>query len=186
MDIPVRRRRKKKADPKLYVLIGICSVLLVALIIVAVCLSGKEKSYEGGRPSGDGSLPTLEIIDMLEQEDTVKVHTSYADLEFPYAFTELLHVRSVDGKDIKILEFYTVLDGAEYRLFDVIFGGSDGIRLGDLKVPGQDSTLPVFAKVHEEGQELSGELLTTYLAVRDCFNDVVVSLSQNEGYTPLR
>lgn len=41
MDIPVRRRRKK-TDPKLYILIGICSVLLVVLIIVAICRTANQ------------------------------------------------------------------------------------------------------------------------------------------------
>lgn len=185
MDIPVRRRRKK-TDPKLYILIGICSVLLVVLIIVAICRTANQGGDQGGRPSGNEALPALEITEINDREEPVIIHTSYADLEFPFAFSDLFHVRAVDGKDIKTLEFYTILDGAEYGLFDVIFGGTEGIRLGDLKVPGQSTTLPVFAVVHEAGQTLSGPQMTTYLAVRDCFHDVVVSLDKNEGYTPLR
>lgn len=185
MDIPVRKRRKQ-TDPKLFILIGICSVLLVALLIVAVSRSGNQTGNQDSHPDGDGALPALEVLEINSDNDPAVIRTSYVDLEFSYAFSDLLQVRAVDGKDVKSLYFYTVLDGAEYGVFYVIFGGTEGIRLGDLKVPNHSTTLPVFAQVLESGDTLTGEMLITYQAVRDCFNDVVVSLSKNEGYTPLR
>lgn len=189
MDIPVRRRRhKKKTDPKLYALIGLCTVLLVALIIVAVVLTKTRNQVDvkETQPTVETQIPVLEILGQQEGEDVILVKTSYANVKYPFAFSELIHVRATDTESVKTLEFYTVLGGQEYRLFDVIFGGTEGIRLGDITVPGRSTTMPVFAVIHDEGRELDEENKRSYVAARDCFNDVVVSLSDNKGFTPMR
>lgn len=187
MDIPVRRRRRKKNNTKLYLLIAGCSVVLIALIIVACCLGGKDdSSNDGNVPGGDGPLPALTIDQIEEQGETVKIDTSYMDMKYPFAFSDLIHVRANDGEAIKKLEFFTVLEGNEYRLFDIILGGSEGIRLGDVKVPDRSATVPVFAKLYTEGEDLADELKRSYAAAQECFNDVAQSLHENEGYSPMR
>ena len=186
MNIPVRRRRRKKSNTSLYVLIGICGALLVALIIVACCLAGKNNIADGGVQLDDKSLPALTVDKVEEQGESVIISTSYARLKFPFAFCDLIHVRANDGQHVKQLEFYTVLEGKEYRLFDVILGGSQGIRLGDLKVPGRSDTVPVFAKLYDADPNLEQDMLLSFRAAQECFNDIAQSLHDNEGYTPMR
>ena len=92
----------------------------------------------------------------------------------------------MDEKEIKTLEFYTVLEGNEYPLFDVIFGGTQGIRMGDWKVPGRSQTVPVFAKIYDEDATLGENWQLSFRAAQECFNDIAQSLNENEGYTPQR
>lgn len=183
-----RRGRATRQDSKLVMLVGICAAILLVLLCVAADLAVKSSEVSGGgSPSGGtGPLPALSIDSVVESGEMVDIHTSYCDLQIPYAFSDLVKVRAVNDGEVKTLQFYMQLNEQEYSLFDLIFNGTGGIRLGDIKAPDRDSTIPVFAKIGEDENLVEGENRTTYLAARDCFNDVVVSLNNNKEFTPLR
>lgn len=180
-----RRPRKRKWNPTFCWLIGICSVVLVVLIIIA-CSLGKDDEKKGGAPAGLEPLQEMVIESVSEQGDVVVMETSFCQVKIPYAFSDLIEVQPVNDGNQRTLKFYVMLDEQRHDLFSIIFNGMSGIRLGDISVEGRSSTIPVFAVIDEVHPGLEGDQRLTVLAAQDCFSEIVFSLNDNEGFVPFR
>lgn len=186
-------------------------VLLIGLLIAAVCVAcgGKSDQTEPAATTNAPAQTTqgtqnttttvkppetdapevppikeLTVLSVEEQGDAVLVNTSYCTLRYPYAFSDLIGVEAVTEKDRAALKFTANISGAIVELYTLRFDHADGIPVGTLTVDGEDSSFTVTVVFAEAAQSLSQESLTTFYAVQETFNDVVVSLAENAGFTP--
>ena len=123
--------------------------------------------------------PVLAVESVTEQGDAVIVKTSYCEVQYPFAFADLIRVRAEEEK----LNFVMELLGEEYPLFAICFGEGEGIPLGTLQLEGQPEPMAVWAEIGVPNEDALGDNVNTYFAVQESFNDVIMSLMENEGFT---
>lgn len=160
-----------------------CVLLAVALAILAVSLGimmGQESAPGGQAGQQIGKL-VIESVE--EQGDQMVVSTSYCQVKYPYAFSDLIQVEAVNEEKGAALVFFSVIEGVRTDLYTISFGGTADIQLGTLKV-GAD-TVAVRAQICKADEKLDQELQYVFVAAQETFNDVVASLSENSSFTPV-
>ena len=127
---------------------------------------------------------TLEIGESVEDGDAVVVSTTYGSVRYPFAFSDLIHFVAENDADHAMLEFTADIDDVEAPLYTIVFNGQEGILLGSMSIPDSEEPVPVYAELHAPEEELEEGDLATFYAAQETFNDVVVSLGENEGFMP--
>lgn len=185
-------KHTKKAEKRINrrLLLIVCGVALIAVLGVVLLIwgiSGLQKPDEqpDGQTGAPQSLPDELVIQTVEEQgDVVVVSTSYCTLKYPFAFSDLIHVDAVTGESGAALEFTTVLEGVEADLFTLHFGGEGNHLLGTLTLGEEKKAVDVWVTFHEVSDALSSNYYSTFYAAQETFNDVVVSLAENENFTP--
>ena len=180
----------RKANTQRKVLTVTCAVLgvvLVLLVMILVRMNASEHQVPG--VSGEDVSSTngeeyqekeLQIQNVTEQDDTVLVETTYGTLRYPYAFSDLMSVEAEVFEDYSALNFNATLDGKTVKLYTLLFNMREGVPVGTLEV--EDQMYAITAQFHDP-EGVSDENIVTFYAVQETFNDVVNSLSENEGFT---
>lgn len=173
------------------------AALLAMLLIMLSACGGKEAAEqttqgpETTAPSMEASTATEEpektqlAVDSIEEQgDTMMVNTPFCVLKYPFAFADLIQIEALNNGDAAELVFSANLDLSAYRLFTLTFGGSGDILLGTMMLPDREEAVEVYATLYQIDETLSADFVNTFNAAQECFNDVVVSLMENEGFTP--
>lgn len=159
----------------------VCIVLAVVLVLlIALVLRGL---FTGSAPdtAGDRSpLKELDVESVTEQEDSVLVTTTYGTVRYPFAFSDIMCVEAETFDDHAVLMFNAIIDGVLVKLYALQFNGTEGIPVGTLEVDGEEYA--VTSLFYNENR-ISDNNMATFYAVQETFNDVLVSLSENEGFT---
>lgn len=124
----------------------------------------------------------LVIESTEEQGDMVVVTTSFGQVKYPFAFADLIQVRAVNEGTVASLEFTALIAQEEYPLFAVRFGGSEGIPLGTLEIPGEAEPRAVCAEFYSVDESALGDHAGTFFAAQETFNDVVASLYEIQAF----
>lgn len=130
------------------------------------------------------AVPSLAVDSVQEDGDMMVVNTPYFQLRYPFAFADLIQVEAVINGDAEELVFSAKLDLSEYRLFSLSFGGTGDILLGTMELPERQEPVQVYATLYRIDETLSSDFVNTFNAAQECFNDVMVSLVECEGFTP--
>lgn len=128
--------------------------------------------------------PKLSVDSIEENGDMMVVNTPFFQLQYPFAFADLIQVEAVDNGEAAELVFSAKLDLTAYRLFTLTFGGSGDILLGTMELPQYDAPVQVYATLYRIDESLSSDFVNTFYAAQECFNDVMMSLMACEGFTP--
>lgn len=126
----------------------------------------------------------LAVDSIEEQGDLMIVNTPFCTLKYPFAFADLIQVEALNSGDAQELVFSAKLDLSAYRLFSIAFGGSGDILLGTMMLPYGEAPVEVYATLYQIDETLSADFVNTFNAAQECFNDVMVSLMENEGFMP--
>lgn len=182
METPKRRPVKKRLDPRISILVAVCAVILIALIVMACSLSGgKKDDISSPGQTGSVRLPALSVDMVTPVEDDMVITTSYGQMCYPYMFSDLIACRAENGKGYSALNFFMVLKGEEYPVFSIYFNKSQGYALGTMVLPGMDEPVPVYGAL-AEAPELDSDGAKSFAVAQECFNDIVFSLAENEGF----
>ena len=167
-------------------IVALLAVVLVLLIVLVAGLDNGKLSAETEREPGQAtSEPVsggLEVLSIQEQDAQVIVTTSYCVVKYPYAFSDLVQVETINQDEKASLRFYTVLDETKLYLYELVFDGTGSIPLGTITV-GQ-KVMGVSAVIHQPGATLEGDVRVAFVAAQETFNDVVLSLKDNSNYVP--
>ena len=177
---------KKNTSQKnsLMVICVVLGVVLALLIVIAVSLgqnktpgTDETKDTTAGETPGENELLVESIT---EQKDVVIVVTTYGTVKYPYAFSDLLSVEAETFDEYAVLEFSATIGDKVHKLYKLIFNGEEGMPIGTLQKNGE--TYVITAEFYEMNG-ISGDGIITFNAAQETFNDVVNSLSENEGFT---
>lgn len=170
---------------------------VMAVLLVILCGCGKEAAETV--PATEAAVVTtpavvettvpeyavLTVDGTEDQGDVVAVTTSFGQLKYPFAFSDLIKISASNALDVAELNFIAQISGEEYPLFTIRFGGGEeDILLGTMEIPGEDAARNVYVRFGDVEEAALGEHLNTYLAAQEIFNDVVISLAENAGFTP--
>lgn len=128
--------------------------------------------------------PQLAVDSIEEQGDMMVVNTPFFQLKYPFAFADLIQVEAVDNGEVAELHFSAKLDLSDYRLFSISFGGTGDFLLGTMVLPQFEAPVEVYATLYRIDETLSSDFVNTFNAAQECFNDVMMSLMECEGFTP--
>lgn len=188
MERPRRRRKKKKTPNSKQLLIAGCVIGAVALIVAACIFLGGGGSKEEGPVAYDpdrGPLKELKVNSLTRQGETMEVDTSYGKVEYPYAFSDLIQVETLNQDNQTALAFSARINNEDKALYTIWFNGSEGQTVGALDL--EDGERPVLITVvfYQPGAELSGDDRTTYYATQETVNDVLTALQKDKNFTTI-
>ena len=178
-----RKNTRGKRPNKKRLLIAGCVVGVVALIVAACVFLGRDQKpavYDPDR----GPLKELTIGASERQGETMVVDTSYGEVKYPYAFSDLIGVEALNQGNQTALTFTARINGQAENLYSIWFNGADGLAAGSMDLQDGEAPVTVTLVIYSPGAHLSGDYLTTFYATQETVNDVLSSLKENGNYTP--
>lgn len=181
---------KRTAKETRSLLLSICAVLVITLILLIVMLTSMKDRKKPEKPSsdntttaslrGDFQMQELLIQEVKEQNDVVVVISSYCVIKYPYAFSDLICIKPQTYDYYSQLDFSASVDGEERLLYTLLFNKDTGIPVGSLRVNGTE--YKVTAVIYDLN-DASEDNRVTFYAAQETFNDIMVSLAENPGFT---
>lgn len=185
MEQPVRRRRRKKKTPNSkQLLIAGCVIGAVALVIAACIfvftLAGGCAGEQPQTPRGD--LKELTVGEFVRDQETMVVHTSYLDVAFPYAFSDLIGVEAINQQTATALTFTATINKQTYQLYTLWFNSSAGTPAGSFDM--EDGFEPVTVSVvfYEPDKALEEDDRITFFATQETINDVLNYMEKDSRF----
>ena len=180
--------RLSKASQRLVIICGILLAVLITLVAVVVILDRSAANETPNSSTPVASSPDIgykgEILSLLvqsveEQGDVVLVKTTYCTLAYPFAFSDLIRIETQTFEKDAQMVFSAFVGEEEVKLYTLYFNRAVGIPLGTLTVDGVKYV--VTAEIHDLVYANEDNRLT-YQAAQETFNDVAMSLEENEHF----
>ena len=180
--------RLSKRSLRLAISCGILLAVLIALVAVVVILDRSTAHETPNSSTPAAASPDIgyegEILELLvqsaqEQGNVVVVKTTYCTLEYPFAFSDLIRIETETFEKDAQMVFSAFVGEEEVKLYTLYFNRAVGIPLGTLTVEGVKYT--VTAEIHDLVYANEDNRLT-YQAAQETFNDVAMSLEENDNF----
>lgn len=189
---------------KIFISVFAAIILILAVVIVIMLCAkggdGTEPSDSSSIPEQSGvpvteppiaseplnsevNIPELKIESVEEQEEIVLITTSYGTMSYSSAFSELIGTDVYFGDGTGCIIFSARVGGGNQTVYSILFNNESGIDVGELQLDGVESPIRVSVVFYEAPSTLAGDDLISYLAAQETFNDIVVSLDKNEGFS---
>lgn len=179
------KNTKGKTPNKKRMLIAGCVIGVVALIIAACFFLGEDEKpvvYDPER----GPLKELTISSPARQGETMVVDTSYGEVKFPYAFSDLIGVEALNQGNQTGLTFTCRIGGRTEELYTIWFNGSEGATAGSMDLQDGEAPVTVTLMFYNPSLDVTGDDLTTFYATQETVNDVLSSLEEGGHFTPVQ
>ena len=135
------------------------TIILLFLLLLCSCGSDKNENEDVPFYSTD--------------EAVYEIDTKYCELYYPVKWEDQITV-SIDEESTYAVEFTAVMDEKEVPLFDLLFGGNEGYKLGTLTSDNQK--VDIFIINYDFNQDDFDE--EEYLALCGMCEDVNVIISK--------
>jgi len=176
-----KRTRKQNNRKGLVATIATLTVVLVALLLVFL-FSGRVGD-DPTTPAYEIPIKTLTIESVEEQKSTMVVKTTYGQFSYPFAFSDLLHIEEENEISWSALHFYLYLQGKRYAIYSIFFNEGDGEPIGLIDLGDEWTETLVTVVFHSLPTGMNEEFERTFYATQETFNDVLVSLEENDSFT---
>ena len=178
-------------------------ILILIVIIVAMLASrngGEPQDTEGGFPEQSGGylapdspidttpfnseikIPELKIESIEDGAKDVILKTNYCELHYPSMYYDLIKADAYYGDGTGGIIFSANIGGGYATVYTIIFNGEDGGSVGTLKLDGIDEPIRVSVNFYEPASNILGDALEGFYAAQETFNDVAMSLEENEHF----
>lgn len=152
---------------KKYLFKALCLISCLALCAALASCSGKkdDKESQGSQPSEVEETVSELIKDFLSNSpELMEIKTDYVNLLYPERWKDSLRTNIVKGNPYKVEMFATIGNHDEVHLFDIFFGGDEGICVGGVDVNGETievNLLSYDVDTHDGWSEDDGLILLT-------------------------
>ena len=174
-----------------WMLIGFLLAIIIVLLVVLVGNLDKQSTMGGEytpqnqvTQPGDLGKSALIIKNVEEQGDMIVVNTSYCQVKYPYAFSDMIQVEAINSDEKTALLFTVLLNGQKANIYELTFGGEGVIPVGEITLTPGQAPVSVYATFYEHDVGLSEELRIAFFAAQETFNDVATSLGENMNFVP--
>lgn len=178
---PVRRPRKKKKDNKILWIAA--AVAVVVLIAVIWLLAGSGDELPQGYDPDRGPLRELTVNAQTRDAERLVIDTSYMQLEYPYAFSDLIQVEALNQGNQTGLAFTAKIAGADRKLYTLWFNGRDGEKVGAYDLRDGEKPVIVTLTFYTPAAELQGDDRITFFATQETVNDVMAAMKRDSHFT---
>lgn len=184
MEQPIRRprRKKKTINAKQLLITAGCVIGAAALIIAACLIFGGADKPEGGHKDRT-AMPELTLGEATRKEQSWVVETSYMDMAFPYAFSDLIYVTAVNTQTVTALDFRVKTSTMDEKLYTITFNASAGEIIGSFDPKDGRAAVPVSVEFYAVPAGLSDDDRGTFNATQETFNDVLASMKENPAFS---
>lgn len=187
MEQPVRRRprrkRKTQTPNSKQLLIAGCVIGAVALIIAAcIFLFGGNGSGSDQTPQR-GPLKELTVEALTRDGKSMVVRTSYMNVEFPYAFSDLIQVEAINESNRTALTFSARINGADRKLYTIWFNASVGQPVGKYDLQNDQPPVAVSVEFFQPDGKLSEDDRKTFFATQETVNEVLSSMEKDTCFS---
>lgn len=124
---------------------------------------------------------SLIINAMYEEDDTIRVVTTYGSFSYPFAFSDIIKIEAINGDNSARMKFSACFENLSLPVFTLHFNDDMGIPCGIIKLKGKE--IPVSVVLEKEPDNLKDDYKITFLAAQEVFNDVLNSMADNETFT---
>lgn len=186
MEKPVRRRpgRRKKTPNSKQLLIAGCVIGAVALI-VAACIFACTLAggCAGEQPQSSRSeLKELTVGQFVREQETMVVRTSYLDVAFPYAFSDLIGVEAVNEQTAAGLTFTVTINKETHKLYTLWFNSDAGETAGSFDLEDGYEPARVSVAFYKPDSRFKEDDRTTFFAAQETINDVLDYMAKDSRF----
>ena len=203
-------KQKKQVAEKNFNAIFVGTFVVIILILIAVIVimlvskdSNEPEATEGSLPAqspenlppdapidttpfnSEINIPELKIESIEDGEKDVVLKTNYCELHYPSMFYDLLKADAYYGDGTGCIIFSANIGNSYATVYTIIFNGEDGISIGNLKIDGVDEPIRVSVNFYDPASNIMGESLEGFYAAQETFNDIIVSLGENDNFTSM-
>lgn len=137
----------KQKNNKLVVIATIFCILIVGIIGVLWVGELNERQSSNDRASkkidNKNDEETTSLIETQEIQGDFEIETPYCNLYFPAKWENQVSIEKIEEEQY-IVQFFGNIEGEEQQhLFDVLFSGTEGIKIGDLTMV-DGTVIPVY------------------------------------------
>ena len=194
MDRRSTRRRRAHSQKRPVWLVMTLTVVLIALIVVAVWLPSLLKQ-DPTQPTDPASNPTsstptggahpesmeeLIIHSVTEQGEWMCVSTSYGDFSYPFAYSDLMVINTISEETYVAFAMCANIGSIE-GVYNIWINQAIGTYAGVLTLEGK--TYPVYVEFIAPRQDLDESALPSFYAAQETLNDVLRSWAEAGFYT---
>lgn len=158
------------------------SKLILILSLAIVLLGGGfflYKNHQNNNGSGDHGGINLQATKYME------VECQYGKLYYPKNWEEKVRVYE-NNSDICMVEFYGTVEGKEeVQLFNIVFGGVYGSKVGELEIDGNilDVSVMLFDPIFDE--TWTEDEKNMIYSMQEDMNYILLELPKIKGYRGL-
>ena len=160
------------------VTLAICAIMMT--LMITSCKKGNDDIKD---PAEAVVMPELKIEATSESGSWIVVETTYGELRYPYAFSELISVNATSSKDSAQLQFVSEINGADVVVYTIYYNEEIGSKLGEFDLGGEIGKVSVSVVFETASDSIPEEWLTTFYATQETFNDVLASISEDIRFT---
>lgn len=180
-----------KNKKNIVIIVVLTLVVIIGVVIGISVFHGSQGGPEGEQNQTDQGnteqnnteqdqidLPELQIISTAEVEDLVVVESTYGTFHYPFAFSDIIGVKTINQETSSKLQFFARIDGEEVVIYTIHYNDAVGDRCGTLRLE-DNAEVEVFVEFTDAPTSLSSGWLTTFYATQETFNDVLFSMSDD-------
>jgi len=160
------------------VILAICAIMMTFMFT-----SCKKENDDTKDPAEAAVMPELKIEATSESGSWIVVETTYGEVRYPYAFSELISVNATSSKDSAHLQFVAEINGEDVVVYTIYYNEEIGSRLGEFDLGGEVGRVSVSVVFETASDLIPEEWLSTFYATQETFNDVLTSIGEDIRFT---
>ncbi|MBQ8029477.1 MAG: hypothetical protein IJ262_08755 [Clostridia bacterium] len=166
----------KKQKKIVIILSVLCAAFILFDVVLYFSLNSRQLN-NGSSENNDGT--GLSIVSYTENGEWMEVETSYGKFHYPFAFSDIIKIEAVNKGVSAQLRFSAKIEDKIIDAYTIYFNEPKGVPCGILKM---SEEIPVTVEFENAPKKLDDDWLITFNAVQETFNDVLISMSENNDF----
>ncbi len=150
---------------------------MIALLLLALVGCGSKAAPEA---QGSADAPAVETPEPL------LVKTPVGELAFPGEFSDQVRMEEASSDTYHLVRFYGEAAGNPVILFELAFGGDEGVYAVGTAPDASGNQVPIWLNVQalERGDDWTDEETEQMNLLQSCVNDLLEQINTLDGFVP--
>ena len=171
----------KKAK-NIVLMLLVCVVLVVLSATITTFVTSQSSKSENAFEKVGQEDTKLQILSSVENNEWIVVETTYGKFCYPRAFMDVMAVETAVVSGEECLKFMSEIDGISTVVYTIYYDSNEGVLCGHQVLP-NDEEVNVSVVFEDAPAKISDDWKTTFYAVQETFNDVIVSMAEDSRFT---
>lgn len=151
---------------------------LLALLLIALAGCGSTNTAPDAQGSADAPA--------VETPEALLVKTPVGELAFPGEFSDQVRMEEASSDAYHLVRFYGEVAGNPVILFELAFGGDEGVYAVGTAPDASGNQVPIWLNVQalERGDDWTDEETEQMNLLQSCVNDLLEQINALDGFVP--
>lgn len=151
---------------------------LLALLLIALAGCGSTNTAPDAQGSADAPA--------VETPEPLLVKTPVGELAFPGEFSDQVRMEEASSDAYHLVRFYGEAAGNPVILFELAFGGDEGVYAVGTAPDASGNQVPIWLNVQalERGDDWTDEETEQMNLLQSCVNDLLEQINALDGFVP--